>query len=257
MSIHPSAVISPDAKIGDDVEIGPFCVIEANVTLGKGCRLHSHVVIHGHTTIGDDNEFFPFAAIGIKSQDLKYAGEPTALIVGHRNVFRENATIHRGTLEELPTRIGNDNLFLSYSHVAHDCQVGNHVILSNNGTLGGHVIVEDHVIVSGLAGVHQFCRLGQHSLIGGITKIVQDVPPFTIVDGNPAAVRMINKVGLERRGFTPEDLTALKRTYKKLFLRKDGNLSDAIAALPEETASQPTVKKLLDFIAASERGIIR
>lgn len=257
MSIHPTAVISPDATIGKNVEIGPFCVIEANVSLGSGSKLHSHVVIHGHSKIGEENEFFPFAAIGVKSQDLKYAGEPTALIVGDRNVFRENTTIHRGTKEETPTTIGNDNLFLAYSHVAHDCVLGNHIILSNNGTLAGHVVVEDHVIVSGLSGVHQFCRVGQHSIVGGITKIVQDVPPFTIVDGNPGTVRGLNKIGLERRGFAKADLSSLKFAYKKLFLKKDANLSEALASIPDEVASQEHVKALLDFINASERGIVR
>ncbi|MGC6426088.1 MAG: acyl-ACP--UDP-N-acetylglucosamine O-acyltransferase [Akkermansiaceae bacterium] len=257
MSVHSTAFISPDATIGENVEIGPFCVIEANVTIGSGCKLHSHVVIHGHSTIGEDNEFFPFAAIGTKSQDLKYAGEPTALIVGDRNVFRENVTIHRGTKEETPTTIGNDNLFLAYSHVAHDCTLGNHIILSNNGTLAGHCVVEDHVILSGLSGSHQFCRLGQHAIIGGMTKVVQDVPPYTIVDGNPATIRGINKIGLERRGFSKEQITALRSAYKKLFLKKDGNLTEAIANLSDELTTQPEVAILLDFIAKSERGVSR
>lgn len=257
MSIHPTAIISPDASIGENVEIGPYCVVEANVTLGSGCKLHSHVVIHGDSTIGVDNEFFPFSAIGIKSQDLKYAGEPTALIVGDRNVFRENVTIHRGTKEETPTTIGNDNLFLAYAHVAHDCILGNHIILSNNGTLAGHCEVEDHVIISGLSGCHQFCRIGQHAIIGGITKIVQDVPPFTIADGNPAAIRGINKIGLERRGFEKDQVSSLRTAYKKLFLKKDTNFTEAIAALPDDLATQPEVAILLNFIAKSERGITR
>ncbi|MEJ6828770.1 MAG: acyl-ACP--UDP-N-acetylglucosamine O-acyltransferase [Akkermansiaceae bacterium] len=257
MSIHPSAVISPKAQLGEDIEIGPFCVIEDHVTLGDGCRLHSHVVIHGHSEIGKENEFFPFAAIGIKSQDLKYAGEPTALIIGDRNVFRENITIHRGTHEALPTRIGSDNLFLAYAHVAHDCQMGNHNILSNNASIAGHVECEDYVIISGLTGVHQFCRLGSHAIIGGMTKVAQDVPPFTIVDGNPGLVRGINKIGLERRGFSAEDLNALKTAYKKLFFRKDVNLSEAIASLPKETAAHPCVKQMVDFIQASKRGVMR
>lgn len=257
MSIHPTAIISPEATIGKNVEIGPFCVIEANVTLGDGCKLHSHVVIHGYSTIGADNEFFPFSAIGIKSQDLKYAGEPTALFIGDGNVFRENVTIHRGTKEETPTRIGNDNLFLAYSHVAHDCILGNNIILSNNGTLAGHCVVEDHVIISGLSGCHQFCRIGQHSIVGGITKIVQDVPPFTIADGNPASIRGINKIGLERRGFSKEQVSGLRSVYKKLFLKKEASLSEAIASLPDDLAIQPEVATLLDFISKSERGITR
>jgi len=255
--IHPTAIISDQATIGPDCEIGPYCVIEAGITIGARCRLHSHVVIHGQTTIGDENEFFPFAAIGTKSQDLKYEGEPTFLEIGDRNTFRENTTIHRGTVEKVPTRIGNDNLFLAYAHVAHDCQVGNHNILSNNGTLGGHVEVGDHAIISGLAAAHQFCRIGDHSIIGGMSKIVQDVPPFTIVDGNPASVRGINQVGLQRRGFLDDDIRALKKLYKKLFLKKDVNLTEAIAALPEELAAHPHVASVLEFIQESERGVIR
>lgn len=255
--IHPTAIISPQAELGADVEIGPYSVIEAGVQLGDRCKLHSHVVIHGQSEIGTDNEFFPFAAIGIKSQDLKYAGEPTSLIIGDRNVFRENSTVHRGTTEETITQIGSNNLFLSYSHVAHDCLVGNHVILSNNGTLAGHVIVEDHAILSGLSAVHQFCRLGQHSIVGGCAKIVQDVPPFTIVDGNPASVRGINQVGLQRRGFSEDDLKALRSVYKKLFLKKDLNLAEVIAELPTELSSQEKVTELLTFISDSERGVIR
>lgn len=255
--IHPTAIISPEAQIGADVQIGPYCVIEANVRLGDRCKLHSHVVIHGHSEIGEENEFFPFAAIGTKSQDLKYAGEPTALIMGDHNVFRENTTVHRGTIEDSPTRIGSYNLCLAYSHIAHDCQVGNHVILSNNGTLAGHVHVADYAIISGLTAVHQFCRVGAHSITGGIAKIVQDIPPFTIVDGNPASVRGINTVGLQRRGFSDADVRALRTAYKKIFLKKDTNLSAAIAGLDPELAANPQVAELLTFIESSPRGITR
>ena len=219
--IHPSAVVSPKAKIGNNVRIGPFCVVGANVELGDDCVLHSHVVLEGHSTIGKGNEFFPFASIGGKTQDLKYVGEPTALEVGDHNVFRENTTVHRGTFEELPTRIGSHNLLLCYAHVAHDCQLGDHIILSNSVGLAGHVIVEDHAIISGFAAAHQFCKIGKHAIVGGLSKVVQDVAPFMIVDGNPAATRGLNMVGLQRRGFAEEDIRALKAAYKKLFLRKD------------------------------------
>lgn len=255
--IHPTAVVSSEASLGAEVEIGPYCVIEGRVSLGDRCRLHSHVVIHGDSEIGDENEFFPFAAIGIKSQDLKYAGEPTALIVGDRNVFRENTTVHRGTSAEVPTRVGSDNLCLAYSHIAHDCQVGNHIILSNNGTLAGHVRVEDYAIISGLTAVHQFCRVGTHSITGGISKIVQDIPPFTIVDGNPATVRGINQLGLQRRGFSEENIRALRTAYKKLFLKKELNLAKAIEELDQELAANPSVAELLAFIGDTERGVIR
>jgi UDP-N-acetylglucosamine acyltransferase len=255
--IHPTAIISPQAHLGPGVEIGPYCLIEANVRLGERCKLHSHVVIHGHSEIGSDNEFFPFAAIGTKSQDLKYAGEPTSLIIGDRNVFRENTTVHRGTREDSPTRVGSDNLCLSYSHIAHDCQVGDHIILSNNGTLAGHVVVGDYAIISGLTAVHQFCRVGEHSITGGVSKIVQDIPPFTIADGNPASIRGINQVGLQRRGFSDEDIRALRTAYKKLFLKKDLNLAQAIEALDPTLRGNAKVSQLLTFIESSERGVIR
>lgn len=256
--IHPTAIVSPQAELGADVEVGPCCVIGAGVVLGDRCRLHSHVVLDGPSRFGCDNEFFAFAAVGGKTQDLKYDGEPTFLEVGDRNVFRENCTVHRGTTAEIPTRIGCDNLFLAYSHVAHDCQIGNHVILSNNGTLGGHVLVEDHAIVSGLSAVHQFCRIGEHSITGGCSKIVQDIPPFMIVDGNPAATRGLNVVGLQRRGFTEQDLRALKTAYKRLFLRKDLNLSNCLDALRVDAASDnPHVARLIAFLESSSRGVTR
>ena len=255
--IHPTAIVSPNAKIGAETEIGPYCVIEANVTLGERCKLHSHVVIHGNSEIGDENEFFPFAAIGIKSQDLKYSGEPTALIIGDSNVLRENTTVHRGTEQTTTTQIGSDSLCLSYSHIAHDCQVGNKVILSNNGTLAGHVQVADYAIISGLTAVHQFCKVGAHSITGGISKIVQDIPPFTIVDGNPSTVRGINQVGLQRRGFSDEDFRALRTTYKKLFLKKDTNLTEALKSLDPVVTKNEKVCELLTFIENSERGVVR
>lgn len=256
--IHPSAIVSPLAKIGNNVRIGPFCIVGANVELGDDCVLHSHVVIDGPSKIGRNNEFFAFAAIGGKTQDLKYIGEPTYLEIGDHNVFRENTTIHRGTAEAIPTRIGSHNLFLCYSHVAHDCQLGDHIILSNSVGLAGHVTVEDHAIISGLAAVHQFCNIGMHSIIGGCSKIVQDVPPFLIVDGNPGSTRGLNLVGLQRRGFPEEDIKALKFAYKKLFLKKDANLSNAISSLKAtHEASVPQVAHLIKFIEASQRGVTR
>lgn len=256
--IHPTAIIDPSANLAGDVIVGAYSVIGANVSIGAGCEIKSHVVIDGHTTIGENNTFFPFAAIGQVTQDLKYEGEPTALEIGNHNTFRENCTIHRGTSEELPTRIGDHNLFLCYSHVAHDCQVGNHCILSNNGTLGGHCITGDYVIISGLSAVHQFCRVGEHALIGGCSKIVQDVPPFTIVDGNPAAVRSINLIGLQRRGFDEDTRKALKKAYKKLFLGKKKNLAKLTDDLAEsELANDVNVSRLVEFIRSSERGVIR
>lgn len=256
--IHPTALISPHARLHESVSVGPYCIIGDGVDIDADCVLHSHVVIQGICRIGVGNEFFPFAAIGGKTQDLKYAGEPTSLEIGAYNVFRENTTIHRSTAQDRPTRIGNHNLFLCYSHVAHDCQLGDHIILSNNGTLGGHVTVENHAIVSGLAAAHQFCRIGEHSIIGGCSKVTQDVPPYMIVDGNPAQTRGVNRVGLQRRGATDEELRALKHAYKTLFLRKDVNLTEAIATLcNSEHGSHPYCQHLINFIRSSERGIAR
>jgi UDP-N-acetylglucosamine acyltransferase len=256
--IHPTAVIDPSAEIDPTVTVGPFCVIGANVSIGAGCVLKSHVAIEGYTRIGQDNTFFPFAAIGQLTQDMKYAGEPTSLEIGDRNVFRENCTIHRGTTEEIPTRIGNDNLFLSYAHVAHDCQVGNHCILSNNATLGGHCTVYDYAIISGLTAVHQFSHVGEHCMIGGCSRISQDVPPFMILVGNPAEVRGVNLVGLQRRGFSEETRRALKTAYKKLFLSKTNNLSSLTDEFSQNEAAQnPSVARLIEFIRTSERGVTR
>ena len=256
--IHPTAIVSPLASLGRNVRIGPFCIVGANVELGDDCVLHSHVVLEGHSKFGRGNEFFPFAAIGGKTQDLKYVGDPTYLEVGDHNVFRENCTVHRGTHESLPTRIGSHNLLLCYSHVAHDCQLGDHIILSNSVGLAGHITVEDYAIISGVAGVHQFVRIGKHSIVGGYSKVVQDVPPFMIVDGHPATTRGLNIIGLQRRGFAEDDIKALKSAYKKLFLKKDGNLATSISSLKAtHAADTPQVAYLLQFIEGSERGVTR
>ncbi len=256
--IHPSAIVSPLATLGRNVRIGPFCIVGANVELGDDCVLHSHVVLEGHAKFGRANEFFPFAAVGGKTQDLKYQGDPTYLEVGDSNVFRENVTVHRGTHASLPTRIGSHNLLLCYSHVAHDCQLGDHIILSNSVGVAGHVIVEDHAIISGMAAVHQFCRIGRHSIIGGCSKVVQDVPPFMIVDGNPATTRSINLIGLQRRGFSEEDVKAIKIAYKKLFLKKDANLATSLSSLKATHAGDHVqVRHLIRFIEESSRGVTR
>jgi len=254
--IHPTAIISDKAQISDGVEIGPYCVIGDGVSIDTGCRLHSHVVIEKNTLVGKDCEFFPFAAIGGRTQDLKYDGEPTALVIGERNIFRENVTVHRSTSKEQPTTVGSDNNFLAYAHVAHDCQLGSHIIFSNNATIAGHVIVEDYAIISGLSAVHQFCRIGKHSIIGGCAKIVQDVTSYMIVDGAPASVRGVNLTGLQRRGFTDEQIREVKNVYKKVFRKskKEENLNELIADLAPKTELE---KEICDFIHGSERGIIR
>lgn len=254
--IHPSAVVSPDAQIGEDTEIGPFCQIGPRVVIGDRCRLLGHVTVEGPTNIGSDNVFYPYGSIGHRSQDLKYAAEPTFLEIGSRNSFREFCTINRGTAPEAKTTIGDDGNFLAYSHIAHDCTVGNHVIFSNNGTLAGHVIVEDHAVIGGLSGVHQFCRIGRHSIVGGCTKIVQDVPPYMIADGNPAEVRGVNQVGLERRGFSPEDARALREAYRILY-RSNLNVRQSCDKIRSELGESDVLTHLLAFIETSQRGIIR
>ena len=254
--IHPTAIIDPSAEVGADANIGPYCVIGPGVILGDGCHLASHVTIAGPTRIGKSNRFFPFCSIGQRTQDLKYIGEPTFLEIGDHNSFREFCTVNRGTLPETRTVIGSHGNFLAYSHIAHDCIVGDHVIFSNNGTLAGHVIVEDHAVIGGLSGVHQFCRIGKHAILGGCTKIVQDVPPFMIADGNPAEIRGINQVGLERRGFTPEEIRALREAYR-LLCRANLNVKQACETIREQLPGGEHMTHLLDFIEASKRGIVR
>lgn len=257
-TIHPSAVIHPSAEIGDDCEIGPYCIIGPSVQIGDRCRLASHVVVEGPCIIGENNDFFPHACIGQRTQDLKYAGEPTGLEIGHNNVFREFVTVHRATGAGDRTIIGNHGHFLAYVHIAHDCVVGDHVIFSNNGTLAGHVTVEDHAILGGLTAVHQFCRIGKFAITGGCSKIVQDIPPFLIADGNPAAPRGVNKVGLERHGFTADEQKTIRDAYKTLYLR-DLLLEAALNDLEsrEDVPGGEHLRHFTRFIRASQRGIIR
>ncbi|HEU5125044.1 MAG TPA: acyl-ACP--UDP-N-acetylglucosamine O-acyltransferase [Verrucomicrobiae bacterium] len=252
-SIHPSAVVHPGAKIGDDCNIGPFCFIGENVVLRRGCKLHSHVVIDGHTTLGERNDIFPFASIGLKTQDLKWKGGVTRVEIGDDNTFREYVTVHSATSDGNATRIGSHNHILAYSHIAHDCQLGNHIIMSNAATLGGHVIVEDHAVIS-ISAVHQFCRVGKLSMIGGCSKVVQDVPPFMLADGNPAETRTINKIGLERHGISEEAITALRQAYKILF-REGLTISNAIVKIESELPRLTEIQHLVEFVRTSERGI--
>jgi UDP-N-acetylglucosamine acyltransferase len=252
--IHPSAIIHPKAQIGAGCEIGPFCVIGEHVTLGNNCKLHSHVVVDGHTVLGRRNEIFPFVAVGMKTQDLKFKGGDPRLEIGDENVFREGVTIHCGTKDGEATVIGSNNLLLIQAHVAHDCILGNHVIMSGFAGLAGHVVVEDHAILSGYVAVHQFCRIGKLSIIGGCSKVVQDVPPFMIVDGNPGETRTVNKVGLERAGVSDAAQTALRSAYKILF-REGLAIPNALAKIEAELPSLPEIQHLVRFVRASERGI--
>jgi UDP-N-acetylglucosamine acyltransferase len=254
--IHPSAIIHSKAHIGSGCEIGPYCVIGEHVALGDNCKLHSHVVVDGHTRLGRDNEIFPFATIGKKTQDLKWKGGVTRLEIGDRNVFREGVTIHSATDDGDATVVGSDNLLLTYVHIAHDCVLGNHIIMSGFAGLAGHVIVEDHAILGGYTAVHQFCRVGRLAMTGGCSRIPQDVPPFMIVEGNPAETRTINKIGLERNGVSNEAQTALRRAYKIIF-REELSVPNALLKIEEELPLLSEVQHLVQFIRASERGITK
>jgi len=249
-----TAIIHPQAQIGSECEIGPFCVIGQNVTLGDHCRLHSHVVIDGHTRLGSGNEIFPFASIGLKTQDLKWKGGVTRTEIGDGNTFREYVTVHSATGDGETTRIGSRNTILAYCHVAHNCTLGNGIIMSNVATLAGHVIVEDCAVVGGLAAVHQFCRIGKMAMIGGCSKVVQDVPPFMIADGNPAETRTVNKVGMERHGVSEEAQNALRQAYKVLF-REGLTIPNALAKIEKELPAPAEIQHLIHFIRSSERGI--
>jgi UDP-N-acetylglucosamine acyltransferase len=253
-SIHSTAVIHPKAKIGDGCAIGPYCVIGEHVVLGANCQLHSHVVIDGHTMLGKENEIFPFASIGLKTQDLKWNGGLTRTQIGDRNTFREYVTVNSATSDGEVTLVGSDNHILAYCHLAHNVTLGNHIIISNVGTLAGHVTVEDYAVIGGLAAVHQFCRIGKMSIIGGCSKVVQDVPPFMLADGNPAKSRTINKIGLERNGVSEEAQAALKQAYKILF--RDGlTISNALAKIESELPPLPEIQHLVQFSRGSERGL--
>lgn len=252
--IHPTAVIHSGAKFGANCQIGPYCVVGENVILGDNCKLHSHVVVDGHTSLGSGNEIFPFASIGLKTQDLKWKGGLTRTEIGDNNTFREYVTIHSATGDGEITRVGSNNHILAYCHIAHNVTLGNHIIMSNVATLAGHVTVEDHVVIGGLGGVHQFCRVGKMAIIGGCSKVVQDVPPFMMADGNPAETRTVNKVGMERNGISVEAQAAMKQAYKILF-REGLTIPNALSRVEQELPTSPELLHLIQFVRRSERGI--
>ncbi|MFM8459239.1 MAG: acyl-ACP--UDP-N-acetylglucosamine O-acyltransferase [Chthoniobacterales bacterium] len=254
--IHPTAIVDPAAQIDPGARIGPYCVVGPEVTIGPDTELQHHVTVMGPSKIGARNFFFAYTSIGQKTQDLKYAGEPTYLEIGDGNTFREFCTVNRGTLPGTKTIIGNEGNFLAYSHIAHDCTVGDKVIFSNNGTLAGHVEVRDHAVIGGLTAIHQFCRVGRYAITGGCSKIVQDVPPFMIADGNPAEVRGINSVGLERAGFSADTIRALKEAYRLLY-RGNLNTKQAVESIRKEVPGIAEIEELCVFVETSQRGIIR
>ena len=249
MTIHPTAIIHPKARIASDVEIGPYCVIGEHVAIGEGSVLKAHVVIDGHTTLGKRNVIFPFASLGGAPQDLKYKGEPSELVVGDDNVIREHVTMNLGTEGGgMKTTVGSHCLFMTASHVAHDCTVGSHVILANNATLAGHVSVGDHVVIGGLAAVHQFVRIGAHAMIGGLSGVEHDVIPFGSVMGERANLAGLNLVGLKRRGFDRDAIHALRNAYKLMFEDDAGTLAERLNGVEKEFGSNAEVRNMLSFI---------
>ena len=250
-SIHLTAVIDPQATIGENVHIGPYCIIGPNVSIGDGCYLHAHVVVDGHTEIGEGCEIFPFAAIGTKPQDLKYNGEPTRLVIGARNRIRENVTMNPGTVGDRGlTQVGDNNLFMVGAHVAHDCVIGSNNVFANNATMAGHVHVGNHVVVGGLSAVHQFVRIGDHAMIGGMSGVENDVIPYGLVMGERARLAGLNLVGLERRGFDKADVQALMKAFKQLFLGKDGTFKERLQAVNENYKDNDVVAFMLQFAMA-------
>lgn len=255
--IHPTAIVDAGATVHDSVEIGPYSVIGADVVIGEGCVIESHVVVKGPTTLGRNCHLFQFSTIGEATPDLKYKGEKTTLTVGDNNIFREGVTVHRGTVQDrTDTLIGNNNLFMAYVHVGHDCVIGDNCIFVNNSVLAGHVTVDDWAIIGGYSGVHQYCSLGAHSFVGGMTKVTQDVPAFVIAEGHPAIPRMINTEGLRRRGFDKPEIKALQTAYKTLY-RKKLSLGEALQQLKEQAREFESVTVLIESIERSKRGIIR
>ncbi len=275
--IHPAALVDARADLAPDVEVGAYSIIGPHVKIDAGCKIGPHVVIEGHTSIGRDNTFFQFSSIGAAPQDKKYAGEPTRLEIGERNVIREFCTFNLGTVQDVGvTRLGNDNWIMAYVHLAHDCQIGNHTIFANNAQLAGHVVVGDWVILGGFSNVHQFCRIGAHAMVGMSTSLTQDVPPFVILNGNPAAAHGINIEGLKRRGFSREHIGAIRQAYKLIY--KSGKTLDEAktellamqqtlaAAAPhalepadaeERAKTAASIGLLHDFLGKTTRGIVR
>ncbi len=261
MSIHPSAFIDPKAELDSTVEVGAFSIIGPNVKIAAGTRIGPHCVVDGHTTIGSDNNFYAYCSVGGQPQDKKYAGEPTRLQIGDRNMFREFCTLNTGTTQdEGITRIADDNWVMAYVHVAHDCQVGSHTIIANSTQLAGHVHIGDWVILGGFTGIHQFVRVGAHAMSGIASKLMQDVPPFVMVAGSPTAPHGINSEGLKRRGFGTEDITRIKRAYKALY-REGLTLEETKAAMQADIAAggqgAEYVQMWVDFINSATRGILR
>jgi len=254
--IDPRAVVDPKAKLAPDVTVGAFAVIEADVEIGPGCRIGPHAVIQGPTRMGANNVVSQFASLGGAPQDKKYKGEPTRLEIGDNNVFRECCTMNRGTMASGVTKIGNDNLFMAYTHVAHDCIVGDRIVMANYATLGGHVELGDWVIMGGYAGIHQFCKVGAHAFLANNAAVTRDVPPYLMVTGAPAQPHSINSEGLKRRGFDEKQIRNLKNAYRVLY-RSDLKLAEATERLVETAKTQPELRIFVEFLGQATRSIVR
>ncbi len=256
--IHPTALVDPKAEIGGEVEIGPFSIIEKGVVIGEGTKIGPHVIIREGTTIGEKCQIFQFSSIGEAPQAVAYRGEKTALLIGDHNIIRECVTLHRGTVKGGgKTVIGDRNFFMAYSHVAHDCQIGNQVVLANGATLGGHILIEDYAVIGGLAAVHQFCRIGTHAFVSGVTGVALDIPPYMLAAGSRAKLFGLNTVGLKRQHFSETTIRALKTAYRIIF-RSSLTLEKAMKRLRESELSQlPEIQHLMSFIQQTKRGICR
>jgi len=253
--VHPTAIISSEVEIGDNVEIGPYAIIEGKVKIGNNCKIGPFVHIQGYTEIGENTKIFTGAIIGSIPQDLKYKGDITYLKIGKNNTIREYVTINPGTSLGEETIIGDNNLIMAYAHIAHNCKIGNNVIIANSGTLAGHVEINDYAIIGGLVGIHQFCRIGKHSIIGGCSKVVMDIIPYIVADGHPARPYGINVIGLKRRNFSEEKIKILNDVYKIIF-RSELNTTQALKKL-EEMNNFEEIKDIIEFIKSSQRGIAR
>ncbi len=255
--IHPSALIDRKAVIAPDVEIGPYCIIKKGVRIRNGSRLLSHVIVEGSTEIGENCIIHPFSSIGFPPQDLKYKGEDTSVMIGNNNIIREYVTIHRASVGgEAVTRLGDNNFLMAYVHIAHDCKIGNNIVLVNSATLGGHVHIEDYAVIGGLAAMHQFTRIGRYSMIGGLSGIAQDIPPYMVASGPRAKLFGINTIGLKRHGFSDQTINAIKKAYKILF-REKRTLRDALRKIREDLGDYPEIRHLIEFIEKNKRGICR
>lgn len=257
VNIHPTAIVHSNACVAEGVEVGPYSVIGEHVSIGKDTKIASHVLIEGWTTIGERNHIFSFSSIGTPPQDIGYRNEETYLIIGDDNVIRESATVHRATTKEKrKTIIGNKNFLMAYSHVGHDCKLGDSIIMANSVALGGHIEIGDHAIIGGIVGVHQFARIGNYAIVGGQSAVTLDIPPYVTAAGNRAQLYGLNLVGLKRKGFTDQAISTLKKAYKIIF-RSGMTQDEALQKVSEELTSSPEAMHLVEFIKSSKRGVTR